>query len=139
MPSDHLTNRNHPPSIEEIQLALSSRYSLWKRLTQFIDSKDQTSCEWSTWGPAEFGWGLRYRRKGKALIGLYPQQKFFIAQVVLGRTQAEQALKLNLGERVRIMLREAPQLRDGRWLSIPIMDEEDVKDVEQLMQVKIGS
>jgi hypothetical protein len=60
-----------------------------------------------------------------------------IAQVVLGQAQAEQALKLKLGEKVSKLLREATQLRDGRWFSIPILDEADVEDVEQLLLVKM--
>lgn len=44
------------------------------------------------------------------------------AQVVLGQTQAEQALKLKPGEKVSELLSETTQLHDGRWLSIPILD-----------------
>jgi len=35
------------------------------------------------------------------------------------------------------MLRESPQLRDGRWLFVPILNEADAKDVEQLVLVKM--
>jgi hypothetical protein len=35
------------------------------------------------------------------------------------------------------MLREAPQLRDGRWLSIPVCNEADAGDVEQLLLAKV--
>jgi hypothetical protein len=134
---DNFTDHSQHPSLEEIRLALGSRYSLWERLTQFIDTNYQIAGEWSTWGPAKSGWGLRYKRKGKALVALYPQKEGIIAQVVLGKTQAEQALSLKLGEKVSKMLREAPQLRDGRWLSIPVLTEDDTEDVEQLLLVKM--
>jgi hypothetical protein len=131
------TDRSHPPSPEEIRLALGARTPLWERLTRFIATRYQVTGEWSTWGPVKHGWGLRYRRKGKALIALYPQSEMIIAQVVLGRKQAEQALGLALGEKVGKLLREAPQLRDGRWLSIPVLDQADAGDVEQLLLVKM--
>ncbi len=133
----YFTKHAHQPTQEEIRLALGSRYPLWERLTQFINTKDQITREWSTWGPANHGWGLRFRRKGKALMALYPQKEMIIAQVVLGKAQAEQATNLKLGEKVSKMLREAPQLRDGRWLSIPILNQADAEDVEQLLLVKI--
>jgi len=133
----HFTKRSRQPAAEEIRLALGSIYPLWERLTRFIDTHYQITGEWSTWGPAKHGWGLRYRRKGTALVALYPQTEMMIAQVVLGQAQAEQALKLKLGEKVSKLLREATQLRDGRWLSIPILDEADVEDVEQLLLVKM--
>lgn len=134
-----LTNYSHQPSPEEIRQDLGSRYRLWERLTRFVEANDQVVGEWSSWGPAKLGWGLRYRRKGKALVALYPQKERIIAQVVLGKAQAERAQSLKLGEKVSRMLRETPQLRDGRWLSIPILNGADADDVEQLLRVKMGS
>jgi hypothetical protein len=137
MTMGYFANRSHQPSTEEIRLALGSLYPLWERLTRFIVINYQITGVWSTWGPERHGWGLRYRRKGKALIALYPQKEMIITQVVLGKVPAEQALNLKLGEKVSKILREAPQLRDGRWLSIPVVNEADVEDVEQLLLVKV--
>ena len=132
-----LTAANHQPSSEDLRTALGPAFPLWERLTRFIETVYQAAGRWSTWGPANFGWGLRYRRKGKALVALYPQEGWIIAQVVLGKAQAERALSLELGEQASRVLWEAPQLRDGRWLSIPVHDESDAQDVEQLLLVKM--
>jgi len=133
----YFNNRSHQPSPEEIRLVLGSRFPLWERLTQFIHTNYQIAGEFSFWGPAKSGWNLRYRKKGKALVALYPQKERIIAQVVLGKAQAERALNLKLTEKVSKMLREAPQLHDGRWLSIPILNEADAEDVERLLLVKM--
>jgi hypothetical protein len=132
-----LTDRGHQPSPEDIRLALGLHYPLWERLTRFIETNYQIEGEWSLWGPAKSGWNLRYRRKGRALVALYPQKGRVTAQVVLGKAQAERALSLKLGEKVGKMLREAPQLRDGRWLSVSILNEADAEDVERLLLVKM--
>jgi hypothetical protein len=124
------------PSAEEVRVALSARFPLWERLTEFIETRYQISGRWSSWGPAEFGWGLRYRARGRALVALYPHQDRILAQVVLGKAQAERALDLGLGEETARLLREAPQLRDGRWLSIPVLHPRDAEDVERLLLVK---
>ncbi len=137
MTMGYFTNHRHQPSPEEIRLTLGSRYPLWERLTRFIETNYQIAGQFSTWGPSNLGWGLRYRRKGRALLALYPQKEMIMAQVVLGKAQAEQALRLKLGEKVSKMLRVAPQLRDGRWLSIPVLNETDAEDVEQLLLVKM--
>jgi hypothetical protein len=137
MTMGYFTNRSHQPSPEELRLALGSLYPLWERLIRFIDTNYQITGKWSTWGPVKYGWGLRYRGKGKSLVALYPQKEMIIAQVVLGKAQAERALSLKLGEKVSKMLREAPQLRDGRWLSISILNEADAEDVEQLLLAKM--
>jgi hypothetical protein len=132
-----LSKRSQHPSPDEVRLALSAAYALWERLTRFIETQYGIEGEWSTWGPAGFGWGLRYRYRGKALVALYPQEGWVIAQVVLGREQAERALGLRLGEAAGKIVREALQLRDGRWLSIPVHDDADAGDVERLILVKM--
>jgi len=63
---------------------------------------------WANGGPAKSGWNLRYRRNGKSLTALRPQQERVLAQVVLGKAQAERPLQLELGEKISRMLQEAP-------------------------------
>ena len=137
MTKAYFNDRNHKPSPDEIRTVLAACFPLWERLTEFIGTHYQISGEWSSWGPKNFGCGFRYRKKGKALIALYPQKEQIMTQVVLGKTQAERALQLKLSEKVNRILREAPQLRDGRWLSIPVLDVTDADDVEQLLFVKM--
>jgi len=131
------TDPKHQPTPEEIRSALGSCFPLWERLTSFIEKSYRIGGTWSTWGPAKSGWNLRYRRKGKSLTALHPQQERILAQIVLGKAQAERALQLELGEKVSRMLQEAPQLRDGRWLFIPVTSESDAKDVEKLLLAKM--
>jgi hypothetical protein len=75
-------------------------------------------------------------QNGKTLVTLYPQQGYFIAQIVLGREQVEKTTDLKIGGNVKTVLEATPQLHDGRWLFIKVMTEQDVKDIEQLLQVK---
>jgi len=131
------TDPKHQPTPEEIRSALGSCFPLWERLTIFIEKSYRIEGTWSTWGPAKSGWNLRYRRNGKSLTALHPQQERILAQIVLGKAQAERALQLELGEKVSRMLQEAPQLRDGRWLFIPVTSESDAKDVEKLLLAKM--
>ena len=131
------TDPKHQPTPEEIRLALGSCFPLWERLTSFIEKSYRIEGTWSTWGPAKSGWNLRYRRNGKSLTALHPQQERILAQIVLGKAQAERALQLELGEKISRMLQEAPQLRDGRWLFIPVTSESDAKDVEKLLLAKM--
>jgi hypothetical protein len=137
MPGSDVTKGSHTPSPEEIREALGARYPLWERLTRFVETHYPVEAEWSTWGPAEVGWGLRVRSQGRALVALYPQPGKIVAQVVLGKAQAERALGLELGEKVSQMLRQAPQLRDGRWLMLPVLDAADAEAVEHLLRVKM--
>ena len=123
------------PSHDEVLAALGATAPLWERLVRFIADTYQMPGEWS-YGGKKYGWNLWYRKSGKSLTSLYPQQDHLIAQVVLGREEGERALALQLGNHVGGMLRDAPLLHDGRWLFIPVTSETDAADVEQLLLVK---
>lgn len=131
------TDSKHQPTPEEIRSALGSCYPLWERLTAFIEESYLIGGKWSTWGPANTGWNIRYKYKGKALTALHPQRNRILVQIVLGQVQAERALQLELGESISRILQQAPQLRDGRWLHIPVTCDADAEDVEKLLLTKM--
>jgi len=127
--------KNHQPTTQEIFNSLGSKQPLWERLTQFISDNYQMPGLLS-FGGKKYGWNLWYRKSGKTLVTLYPNEEYFIAQIVLGNDQAQQALNLKLGRNVRRAIEDTPQLHDGRWLFVKVRSKKDVKDVEQLLQVK---
>jgi hypothetical protein len=91
MTASCFTDPKHQPTPEEIRSALGSCFPLWERLTIFIEKSYRIEGTWSTWGPVKTGWNLRYRRNGKSLTALHPQQERILAQIVLGKTEAERA------------------------------------------------
>jgi hypothetical protein len=128
-------DKNHSPSEEEIRAALGAADEHWQRLVDFIAAQYQIPPDLN-FGGKNYGWNLWYRKSGKSLVSLFPQQDGFVAQVTLGKDQVEKAFALDLGENVSCVLRETPQLHDGRWLFILVKTGRDVQDVEQLLLVK---
>lgn len=128
-------DKEHQPDPHEIDDALGSCRPLWQQLTQFIADTYQLPGELS-FGGKKYGWNIWYRKSGKTLASLYPQQGCFVAQIVLGNDQVAKALQLTLGEHVRTVLETTPQLHDGRWLFINVSTEQDVSDIQQLLRVK---
>lgn len=135
MPIGFFLDKTHQPGEDEIRTALGACFPLWSRLTQFLADQYQLPGDLS-YGGKNYGWNLWYRRSGKSLATLYPQAGSFVAQVVLGKDLVEKAVGLNLGENVREVFQETPQLHDGRWLFITINSDRDVEDVEKLLLLK---
>ena len=127
--------RDHQPTRKQVLDALGTRRPLWDELTRFIADNYRMRGEWS-FGGTKYGWNLWYRKGGKTLVTLYPQKEGLTAQIVLGKDQTAQALDLRLGKNVGMVLKETPQLHDGRWLFIKVRRERDVKDVQQLLRIK---
>jgi hypothetical protein len=128
-------DKNQQPAAEEILAALGSKASLWIRLLDFIEVTYHMPGNFN-FGGKNYGWNMWYRKSGKSLVTLFPQQEGLVAQVVLGKAEVEQAGQLKLGESVARRLQETPQLHDGKWLFIPVVTEEDAADVEKLLLVK---
>ncbi len=128
-------DKEHQPTTTELGNALGAKQPLWEELTQFIADNYPIPGEWN-FGGMNYGWNVWYRKSGKTLVTLYPQKGGFVAQIVLGKDQVEQALALKLGKNVGAVLTETPQRHDGRWLFIKVKTAKDVKDIQQLLQVK---
>ena len=128
-------DKEHQPTAKEVLDVLGAKQALWEGLTQFIADNYPIPGEWN-FGGKNYGWNVWYRKSGKTLVTLYPQQQGFMAQIVLGKDQVEQALNLKLGKNVGTILKETPQLHDGRWLFIKVKTAKDVQDIRQLLQVK---
>ena len=125
----------HLPTEKEILAALGSRAPLWARLTAYLD--EAYAIEGTFVPPSRnYGWDVKYRRRGKTLVSLTPDEGCFTALVVLGEKETEAARGLELGHHVRSVFEEARQLRDGRWLFVPVESERDVEDIERLLSVK---
>ena len=131
----YFADKECPPSPERLAEALGPRLALWEQLTRFLADAYQLAGDWS-YGGKNYGWNLWYRKGGKSLTSLFPQQGYYVAQVILGRAEVAQALALKLGKNVGTTLAETPQLHDGRWLFIRVKTAKDVKDIAQLLQIK---
>jgi hypothetical protein len=129
------TDKEFQPTETAVLEALRANRPLWEGLTQFIADHYSIPGEWN-FGGKNYGWNLWFCKSGKTLVTLYPQKGYFAAQIVLGGAQVEQALNLKLGKNVGTVLAETPQLHDGRWLFIKVKTAKDVKDIQQLLQVK---
>lgn len=124
-----------PPAPKDIDRALGAKRELFRQLTAFMDAMYRMKGDWA-YGGKNYGWNIWYRVSGKTLLNLFPQKGFFVAQVVLGKEQVEKASGLTLGANVKDVFSRAAQFHDGRWLYIPVRTKRDVKDVQELIQLK---
>jgi hypothetical protein len=128
-------DKGHPPTEKEVEAALGAKFPLWEKMIQFIYDNYEMTVEFS-YGGKNYGWNLWYRKSGKSLVSLFPQRGSLVAQVVLGKDQTEQALAMKFCKSVDKLVRETPQLHDGKWLFIPVKTLTEAKDVEKLLLLK---
>jgi hypothetical protein len=131
----YFLDKSLPPSEAQIEMVLADAAPIWKQCLGYIEERFAVPGALH-YGGKSYGWHLWYRKSGKALASVYPQAGYFVTQIVLNPEQVECALQLDLGLTAVKILHETPQLRDGRWLFIPVYSETDEADVENLLLIK---
>jgi hypothetical protein len=129
------TDKEREPNPTEIRAKLGIAYPLWEELVGFIEETYGLPGELS-FGGKKYGWYLWYRKGGKSLASIYPQEGSLTIQIVLGRQEVEKVSQLEMGNHVRAIFENTPQLHDGRWLFIGVQSERDVQDIEQILLAK---
>ena len=124
--------------MKQILDTLGDQRSAWEEFLTFVRAKYPSQEEWKFYGK-NYGWALRFRKSGKALLSLYPAQNGFTVQVILSEASTQATRDLKLGKRVRQVIESAHPFAEGRWLYIPIKSKKDVKDVWQLLTLKLGT
>ena len=125
----------HQPTMKEILASIGSKRELWDSLERFVAENYRTKRDFAFYGK-NYGWAVRFRKTGKALLSMYPGEGSFTVQIVLGETPAKKASSLKLGKNVRNVLKNAHEFPEGRWLFIKVRWKRDLRDVQQLLFLK---
>jgi hypothetical protein len=132
-----MLDKAHRPTEAEI-LETIGHTAAWLDLRQYIEAR------YGDWTPElkffakRYGWTIRYRKSGKTLCSLFPENGAFSVLIVLGKKEAEKALAVadELGPNARAVLEGTEQLHDGRWLWVRVLDADDAEGVKWLLRAK---
>ena len=130
-------DKNHSPTEADIAAAIGPMLPLWKTLIQFIRDTYAVQEDFRFLYGKTHGWALRFRVKGKLLTALYPTQSGFTVQIILGPTQVTRAMAMGLPSRVMKVLLAAKPWPEGRWLFIPVTSVADMRDIQQLLALRV--
>lgn len=125
------------PAMQQIAAAVGS--SLWQRACIFLQSSygSVPLIQYSGCSAAP-GWNVKYRKGGKALCTLYPDDGFFTALICIGPKQeaaADQLLPLCTAKTQQIY-HSASGMAGTRWVMLPVDDEAQLRDFEALVGLR---
>ena len=131
-------DKARPPTRRQVLKVVGARRLAWEELTRWLREQFNAQEEFKFYGK-NYGWALRFRKGGKALASLYPTDTSFTAQIILGDAETSKARDLPLGKHVQRIIDEAYPYPEGRWLFIPVKLARDIKDIQQLLELKRGA
>lgn len=133
-----LMDKTNKPTEHQILRVLGEQaQDAWLDITTFIEDHYDFEPETVFYG-TKYGWTIRYRRSGSTLCSLFPEKGGFTVLITLGKKESEKVLSIldDLSSKTRKIIKEAKQLRDGRWLWIRLRTITDTDDIKKLIQVK---
>lgn len=132
-----MLNGNKRPTEEEIENTIGENSFLWSEIQEYLEENYDFVPELVYYGK-KYGWTICYRKGGKTLCSLFPEQGAFTVLVVLSRKEVEKTYTMIDGfhSKVRSLFENAEQLRDGRWLWIRILRKDDIQSLKLLLNTK---
>lgn len=137
MAHERWLDRDCPPGEAEIAAALGDAAAPWDELRGYLATAYAVEPE-TVFGGRNYGWCLRYRKGGRPLCTLYPEQGAFTVLVVLGKQEIErvQGLEGSLSAGAWAQFTGANQYHDGRWLWCRVPEDVSVADICGLLAAK---
>ena len=124
------------PTEKDFLALIGPGAGLWTGLRQYLAVNYGGHRPELSVGKKEHDWTIRYRRSGKTLVTLMPEEGGFCALVVLGKEEVAKARKAGLNAAVREVFDKAKQYHDGRWLWIRPKTKGDLTSVKKLIALK---
>lgn len=133
------TDKGHQPTNAQVLEAIGPRLPQWHALVRHVREQYPVQEDFKFMYGKNYGWALRFRIKGKLLISLYPAQGGFTTQVILGSDAVEKAQRMQLSENVQQAIERAHPYPEGRWLFISVESEQDLRDVQRLVALRVDA
>ena len=137
MPYERLLDKSSMPTDQDILDTIGDVSSLWLTVHEFIHENYDFERELAFYSK-NYGWTVRYRKGKKTLVSLFPEKGAFSALLVLGRAESEKVnqIREELNQNFLSVFDETEQLRDGKWMWIRILNQEDLDTLIKVIQVK---
>lgn len=131
--------KEQQPSLEEIDAFIDS--PLWGELRRWAEERYAVSpkVEHSTCSGAP-GWNVKYKKSGRSLCTLYPEEGAYTALISVGAKEMPQAELLlpTCSDYVRKLFSGSAAFNGGRWLMIRVSDARVLEDVKRLISLRVA-
>lgn len=125
---------------EPAQIAQNIAHPCYEELVSFIEETYRISpqIEYSKCSMAR-GWNVKYKKGNRSLCTIYPEVGSFCCMVVIGRKEEEETRTVlpACTEYVRELYQNTQPMNGGRWMMIEVSNQEILKDVKKLLQLRV--
>jgi hypothetical protein len=130
------TDRADRPDQGRAEGALGAARPLWDALLSHVATHTRSRPAWRFYG-RNHGWAVAFKKDGRTLAALFPDDGRLTVLVVLGAAQAVCAeADLALSEPVRAQIASLPRFREGCWVFVRVDGSAAVEDARRLIDLR---
>lgn len=126
------------PTMEDIEKFISNEY--FKKLCEEIETTYQVdpSIEYSGCS-MQAGWNVKYKKNGKPICTLYPTETHVICLVSVNQKSAPEveAILPSFDTSIQELYASTKLYNGGKWLMIPITNDRILKDVIDIITIRM--
>ena len=129
-----MNRQEAPPSPTAVKRSLGPAFAAWEAL---IDPARGRTTEWKRYRPQD-PWSLRVFEGKRTVLWLVPGEGHLRVAVILGEKAVARGLVGPISKRLAQELRDAERYPEGRALRFRMKSAARVRDVERLVDLKVG-
>ncbi len=138
MPS-YFIDKKSIPTTQDLKKTLGVTFSIWESLIDTTKSLYPKALEEWNFPGEKYGWSFRIKDKKRAIIYLLPQDKFFKVSLVFGQKATDAILNSNIADDIKTDLKNTSVYAEGRGIRIDVKNKSVLKDIQELIKIKIAN
>lgn len=137
MDTSIFTDKTTVPGDADLLVELKETYDLWCTIRDHVHKiYPEAVDEWNYSG-AKYGWGFRIKDKKRVIVYLLPREGFFKVAFVFGQKATDAIIESTITASIKELLKASKVYAEGRGIRIDIRDKSLIKDVNQLVDIKL--
>ncbi len=133
------TDKTKTPTSADLKKALGKTFDFWIKIEKLTrEFAPKAIAAWYFSGE-KFGWSYRISDTKRVLVYLLPRENYFKVALVFGNKAVLQIQQSDISEQIIKELLEAKPYAEGRGIRIDVRDNENIRDIQNLIEIKIAN
>ncbi|MDD3626407.1 MAG: DUF3788 family protein [bacterium] len=124
------------PNENDFLKRVGKKAECWKFLRKYLSENYSDHEPVLSIGKREFDWTIRYRKSGKTLVTLSPEENDFSVLVILGEKEINLAREIKLSANVQNVFNNSKKYHDGMWIFLRLKNNADIESVKKILAIK---
>ncbi len=132
------TEKTKKPGQDDLAAFLGDTCPLWQIVEDYVLAKYPGGLKEWYYSGEKYGWNFRIKDKKRAILYLLPRQGFFKVAFVFGQKATDMVMQSHISDDIKKELESARKYAEGRGIRIDVRDEKIIKDIKELIGIKLS-